>query len=308
METGTMDVLTGRYELRRLLGRGGMAEVWAASDIDTGMDVAVKSVNGAPDSLAAQRLRREASVTASITHPGVVGVRGVGDERDRTFMVMDLLPGDDLARVLAAGPLPLPRALEVTAGVAEALRAVHRTGVVHGDVKPANVMVADEHSTLIDFGIASDSSGWGEGTSYGTTASMAPEQVTGEPVTPAADMYGLGGTIFAAISARTVFPLQSPSEVMQHHARATPPRLSDLVIGVPPRLDALVAALLAKNPADRPGAAEVAETLTALLSAPAVRLQSAPLTATPVPPQPHLDPAGTQPMLAVGAERLNDAA
>ena len=294
--------------MRHLVGLGGMAEVWAARDIDTGWDVAVKSVRGAPDSTAAQRLRREASVTASIDHPGVVGVRGVGDDDGRTFVVMDLLPGRDMASLLADGPLPLPRALSLLAGVGEALRAVHRTGVVHGDIKPANVMVTGEQATLIDFGIATDPSGWGGRNSYGTTATMAPEQIRDEPLTSATDMYSLGALAFAALTGRSMFRHDSPQVMLHHHAHTTPPRLSEVAVGVPARLDALVADLLAKDPAGRPSVAQVCEALSALLGAPEVRLQSAPLAATRVEPLLMLDPAGTQPMVTAGSEGLPTAA
>src|SRR5690625_5863 len=303
-----MAFLADRFELLRPIGRGGMAEVWAARDVGTDRAVAVKSVRGARDATAADRLRREASVTASIAHPGVVGVYGVEDYRDRTFMVMDLLPGRDLSNVLADGPLPLPRTLNLVRGIAQTLDAVHQAGVVHGDVKPSNVMVAGERTTLIDFGIASDSSGHGDGPRYGTTASMAPELIRAEPVTPATDMYGLGCLIFEALTGGPMFPLDSPEVAMRHHAHGTPPRLSESLIGAPARLDALVHQLLAKDPAGRPSAAETWERLGDLLRAPAVRLQSAPLPAARVSPRPHLDPEGTQPMLAAEPAWLDDAA
>lgn len=308
LHTVLMDLFADRFQMLRPIGRGGMAEVWAARQIRTGDEVAVKLVRGTAEDSAVRRLRREASVIAAISHPGVVDVHGIEHDDGKTAVVMDLLRGQDLARMLADGPLPLPRTLTLARGIADALRAVHRAGVVHRDVKPANVMVTGEQVTLIDFGIATEPGHSGGAPSYGTTASMAPEQIRAEQVTPATDMYALGCLIFETLTGGPMFPVDSPEIALRHHAHGTPPRLGELVIGAPARLDGLVADLLAKDPADRPSAAEVSRALDSLLRAPAVRLQSGPLAPAPEAPSPQLDAAGTQPMLAAEAVWLEDAA
>ncbi len=281
-----------RYELRHLVGRGGMGEVWAARDVHGGRDVAVKTATGE----VAHLLRQEAALTASVDHPGVVEIHDTGADGATTYLVMDLVRGPDLAQVLDDGPLPAPEGLRVVAGVADALAAAHRAGVVHGDVKPANVVLRGEDVVLVDFGVAAPVADDGGRVTFGTASYMAPEQVASEPLTPATDVYALGCLLSAVVAGRPPFTADSPTVLLQRHARAQPPRLAELVRHVPPRLDALVATMLAKEPAARCTAAQARDALTELRRDPAIER---------VAPHPgrrragRLDPDATVPALVV---------
>lgn len=293
--------LKGRYELTRVVGHGGMAEVWAAHDLAGAGLVAVKTVAVGDQPERAHQLRREAQLAATVHHPGVIDVRDVGVDRGTAFLVMDLLRGRDLSALLRGGALPLPDALWVGAEVAGALDATHRAGVVHRDVKPANVVVGEDGVTLIDFGVAAAGEARSAGRlTFGTAQYMAPEQVSGAPVGPAADMYSFGCLLTAIVAGRPPFLGDHPVELLRRHARAVPPRLAELAPGVPADLDSLVARLLAKAPAERPSAAEAQAMLGQLLAV-ADRPPLFPLRASSeahgaeVPAA--LDPAATMPML-----------
>lgn len=257
----TVRRLGDRYELRHLLGRGGMGEVWAASDLLTGHEVAVKTVAGDATE-AAGRLRHEAAVTAAVDHAGVVDVHDAGEDDAVAYLVMDLVPGTDLGELLLEGAVPATEAVRIAAGVADALAATHRAGIVHGDVKPANVVVSDGGVVLVDFGAAS--SGRAEPLAYGTAHYMAPEQALTRVLTPATDIYALGCLLHAALTGRPPFPGDSALAVLQRHAREQPPRLGEQARGVPPELDALVARMLAKDPEQRGTAAQVRDGLAAV--------------------------------------------
>ncbi|MCK6212265.1 protein kinase [Georgenia sp. EYE_87] len=266
----TTHVLLGRYELTRLIGRGGMAEVWEARDTRLGRRVAVKTVNlaAAHDARVGERLQREAVAIASLRHPDIVTVHDAGVEGDTAYLVMELIEGRDLAEVLRGGPLPVPEALRVVERVAGALSAAHAAGIVHRDVKPANVLLHGDDVTVVDFGIAAAAQAAGAsltepGTVVGTADYMAPEQAEGAEVTPASDVYALGCLMTAALTGRPPFTGAHPLDVLRQHAAASPPGLAAQVPELPRDLDALVAAMLAKDPADRPSTAAVLQTLRA---------------------------------------------
>jgi hypothetical protein len=190
--------LGGRYRLLRRLGSGGMAAVWLARDERLGREVAVKVLSDvlAGDEGYRRRFEREARVAARLSHPGLVGVLDFGAESGRPYLVMELVRGDTLAERLAAGTT---RGLDLVALARELLGAlahIHAAGVVHRDVKPANVLIgADGHARLTDFGVArpTDASTLTQtGQVVGTLAYMAPEVQRGEPATPRSDLYALG--------------------------------------------------------------------------------------------------------------------
>ena len=267
----TSHVLLGRYELTRLIGRGGMAEVWEARDTRLGRRVAVKTVNlaAAHDPTVGERLQREAVAIASLRHPDIVTVHDAGAEGDTAYLVMELIEGRDLAAVLRDGPLPVPEALRVVERVAGALSAAHAAGIVHRDVKPANVLLHGDGVTVVDFGIAAAAQVAGAaltapGTVVGTADYMAPEQAEGAEVTSASDVYALGCLLMAVLTGRPPFTGAHPLDVLRQHAAASPPSLSAQVPQLPRDLDALVAAMLAKDPSDRPSTAAVFHTLQAL--------------------------------------------
>ncbi|KAE8764910.1 serine/threonine-protein kinase, partial [Georgenia thermotolerans] len=277
----TQGTLQGRYVLRRPIGHGATAEVWEAEDTLLGRTVAVKVVNLAAttDPTLADRLRREAQAMAVLDHPDVATVYDVGVEGASAYLVMELVPGRDLAAVLRDGPLPLAEALRIGERVAGALEAVHRAGIVHRDVKPANVLVDGEQVVLVDFGIAAVGRAAAAltrpGTTVGTAEYMSPEQAAGRAATPATDTYALGCLLTTLIAGRAPFTGENPLAILHQHVEATPPRLAELAPGVPARLDRLVATMLAKEPDSRPSAAQVRAALRRLRTGRAVALPGA---------------------------------
>ncbi|QDB78819.1 serine/threonine protein kinase [Georgenia sp. 311] len=287
--------LADRYQLHRVVGRGGMGTVWAARDVRSGREVAVKTVTDRGGE--AGRLRREARLAASVTHPGVVAVHDAGHDGATGYLVMDLLTGPDLGAVLDQGPMAPVEAVRVTARLADALAAVHGAGVVHGDVKPANVVLdAGDGVVLIDFGAALSTDDDAGPVTFGTATYMAPEQVTSAPATAASDVYALGCLLTTALAGRPPFVAGSPTDVLHRQVRAAAPRLRELVPGVPAALDDLVASMLEKDPAARCTSAQAHAALSALreddpLPASLGRREEAPVT--------RLDAEATRPILEV---------
>ncbi|HEX6470548.1 MAG TPA: serine/threonine-protein kinase, partial [Streptosporangiaceae bacterium] len=266
--------LAGRYRLAERIGVGGMAEVWRGEDEVLARPVAVKLID--PELLADPafrgRFRAEARAAAALSHPHVVIVHDYGDEDGTPYIVMELLDGETLADRLARGPLPPAEAAAVGAQTAAALAAAHEAGLVHRDVKPANVFLTRDGVKVLDFGVAVR----GEtGPALGTPAYLAPEQVARGPVSPAADIFALGVVLFEALAGRRPFDEDDP--------RTDPPPFP---AGVPAGIAELGERCLAADPAARPAAAEVAAALGALASPPA---PGAPL-APEAPPGPGAPP------------------
>ena len=252
-------VLAGRYRLGRSLGRGGFSEVRSAEDGMLGREVAIKLLAGAagqPDLV--RRLDREARALARLSHPSVVTVYDAGLDGPDAYVVMELLAGPSLAELLAdRGPLPVPVAVRYAMQAADALTAAHAIGIVHRDIKPGNlVLAADGTVKVVDFGIAALSFGTatftGTATSLGTPAYLSPEQAAGHAAGPGSDLYSLGCVLFALLTGEPPFAGAHPVALAHQHLTAVPPSVRARRPEVPPQLDALLAALLAKNPADRP--------------------------------------------------------
>ncbi|WP_051300671.1 protein kinase domain-containing protein [Actinomadura rifamycini] len=296
--------LAGRYRLEALLGRGGMGEVWRGVDGRLGRPVAVKllAMPEGTDGRLVHRFRREVEISAGLRHPNIVVVHDGGEEEGLLFLVMELLDGDDLAAVIRRHPdgLPVERALPIAAQVADALGAAHGRGVVHRDVKPANVMLLPgDRVTVMDFGIARHADQVTELTGsavIGTPAYMAPEQFERGDVGAAADVYALGALLFALLTGRTPFTADTLPVLIRSIVLEPAPRLRSLRPELPDSLDRLVDAMLAKNPADRPADARTAAELirTALASPPP------PASAPAVFPPPV--PGGTRVETVAGVE------
>jgi len=264
-------VLAGRYRLGGSLGRGGFSEVHSAEDGVLDRVVAVKLLAGAagqPD--RARRFDREARALARLSHPNVVAVYDAGLDGPDAYVVMELLAGPSLAELLAGrGPLPVPEAVRYARQAAAALAAAHALGIVHRDIKPGNlVLTADGTVKVVDFGIAALGFGMATftatGTSLGTPAYLSPEQAAGRPAGPASDLYSLGCVLFALLTGEPPFAAEHPVAVVHQHLTAVPPSARARRPEVPPQVDALLAALLAKDPADRPAdAAAVRDWLAA---------------------------------------------
>jgi eukaryotic-like serine/threonine-protein kinase len=265
-------VLSDRYELGRVLGRGGMAEVREARDLVLGRRVAVKVLHAAlaDDPAFIERFRREATAVAALNHPSLVGIFDAGSDGDIRYLVMEYLEGRTLADVLRQdGRLEPDRALEVGIAAAGALEAVHQAGLVHRDVKPANIMVTPSGGVkLMDLGIAraADATSLTATQSViGTAAYLSPEQARGLPADARSDLYSLGCVIYETVAGRRPFEGDSAVSVALQHVNDDPPAPSHLVDGLPEGLDAVLARALAKDPDRRYAtAAEMAADLRRL--------------------------------------------
>jgi serine/threonine-protein kinase len=252
-------VLAGRYRLESRIAAGGVGEVWRAGDLVLGRPVAVKLLQegyaGHPGTLA--RFRAEARHAGSLTHPAIAQVYDYGEAAPGgpPYLVLELVDGPSLAGVLAGGPLDPAATVDVVAQVAAGLAAAHSAGLVHRDVKPANLLMGrDGRVKITDFGIAHAAGSaplTQAGALVGTPAYLAPERAAGEPATAASDLYSLGIVAYECLTGTPPFR-GTPMEIAGA-SRFQP--LPPLPPAVPPAVTALVTALTAKDPEGRPGSA-----------------------------------------------------
>jgi len=230
-----------------------MAEVWLASDAELDRKVVVKLLASGAER---ERFTREARAVAALSHPNIVHLFDFGDERDRTYMVFEYLAGGSLEERLQRGePLSDDEIANVAREIAEGLAHAHERGVVHRDLKPGNVLFdRDGRSKIADFGIAhvqGRDTLTEAGTILGTAAYISPEQVKGEPATPASDVYSFGVLLYRLLAGRLPFEAATPTKLAALHRDAEPPPLPPGLDDVQP-LAALVMAALAKEPSRRP--------------------------------------------------------
>lgn len=261
-------VLSDRYEVGELVGRGGMASVYRGRDLTLGREVAIKILESdlAADATFRTRFRLEAQAASRMSHPTIVRVYDAGEDvetdadgttRAVPYIVMELLSGQTLKEIIAAGPVSIDDAIHYTDGILEALEYSHRAGVVHRDIKPGNVMVTSAGQVkVMDFGIAravSDSSSTVAETTQilGTAAYFSPEQAKGEPVDSRADVYSAGVVLYELLTGRPPFRGESPVAVAYQHVSETPVAPSEIIDTVPRSLDAVVLRALAKDPYQR---------------------------------------------------------
>ena len=261
-------VLSGRYRVDELLGRGGMASVYRGEDTTLGRTVAIKILKRelAADAGFRTRFRLEAQAASRMSHPTIVRVFDAGEDSETDadgtvhplpYIVMELIEGRLLKDVIADGPVPVPDAVRYADGILEALEYSHRAGVVHRDIKPGNIMVTPAgHIKVMDFGIAravSDSSSTVAETTaiLGTAAYFSPEQAKGDPVDSRADVYSTGVVLYELLAGRAPFRGDTPVAVAYQHVSETPLPPSELVETVPRGLDAVVLRALAKDPFQR---------------------------------------------------------
>jgi serine/threonine protein kinase len=299
-------VIAGRYRLQALIGRGAMGVVWRARDQLLDRDVAIKEVQIA-DTLteveratAFQRTLREAKTAARLNHPAVVTVYDVAEDGGRPWIVMQLVHAQSLDQVLGeSGPLSPRRAAEMARQLLSALSVAHAAGVMHRDVKPSNVLLGrDDRAVLTDFGIATfadDPKLTQTGMVMGSPGFTAPERIRGEDASPASDLWSLGATVYAAVEGHGPFEqrggaITTMSAIINEDAPEAP------TAGA---LGPVIAALLRREPADRPDASEAARMITDVLPRLAERAPGAPagyeataLSASPLPAPP---PAGSAP-------------
>ncbi len=246
------EIVANRYRLDKLLGAGASGRVFLATDEVAGRSVAIKMffAAGARGGAAYERFVREARLASTLRHPSLVEVYDVSVERG--FLVMEYLPGGSLAQRLTAGErLATVQVRRMALDIIAGLEAAHHRGVVHRDVKPANIFFdARGTAKLGDFGVAHlvDLGQTQTGGLIGTLAYMSPEQITGAPISIAADLYALGVTLFEAVTGR--LPFLGPDFVAQHLGEPAPSATS-IVPGLAPGWDPILADLLVKNPSER---------------------------------------------------------
>ena len=259
-------VFNGRYELHRRLGRGGMAEVFLARDLQLDRPVAVKVLfpEFANDPAFVARFRREAQAAANLNHPNIVSVFDWGQEHGTYFIVMEYVDGRTLAEILRAdGPLPPERAVDVATDVAAALGHAHAAGVLHRDIKPGNILVAPSGRVKVaDWGIgramdaAAEENLTQTGAVMGTATYFSPEQAQGLSLDPRSDLYSLGVVLYESLCGKPPFQGDSPVAIAYKHVQEQPRPPRSLNLDVPPELEAIVLQLLAKDPADRYASAD----------------------------------------------------
>ncbi|MBW3619838.1 MAG: serine/threonine protein kinase [Actinobacteria bacterium] len=250
-------LILGRYRVRERIGFGGMGEVWSAVDGEVGRDVAVKVLarHLAANVDARERFRREAQHAGSLDHDHVVSVYDAGTEGDLMLLVMELVEGGNLTARLRDGASPsVDEAVRIIREVLSGLSAAHEAGLVHRDVKPANVMFTSGGSVkLTDFGIARLAATETTRTAevYGSTPYMAPELAYGLRGGTRSDVYAVGCVAYELLTGTSPFTGETPAVTIARHLQFTPPRLVGTRDGVSPELDAVVMRALAKDPADR---------------------------------------------------------
>jgi eukaryotic-like serine/threonine-protein kinase len=269
--TDAGELVGGRYQMQRQLGAGAMGEVWAARDTVLGRAVAVKQLSlpgaGREAQRRLERFARECGITAKLTHPGIPVVYDFGtcEQTGLPYLAMQLIDGPTLTSFLKNHtPLATPAAAAVCAQVCSALAAAHDAGLVHRDLKPDNIMISAQGTVFIlDFGVAAvEEPGAARltmtGMVVGTAAYMAPEQAEAGTVTHQTDLYAVGCIAYELLAGQPVFSAPTQNAMMRCHIEQPPPSLADIRGGVPPELDALIAALLQKDPQNRPPDARAA--------------------------------------------------
>ncbi|MCP2275485.1 serine/threonine-protein kinase [Nocardia amikacinitolerans] len=252
----------GPYRLVRLIGRGGMGEVYQAYDTGKDRVVAIKVLPErlAEDPVYRERFRRESHAAARLKEPHVIPIHDYGEIDGHLFIDMRLVEGENLRALLrTSAPLPPADAVELIRQVAAALDAAHADDLVHRDIKPDNILTTPGgFAYLVDFGIAHSSTAeglTGAGSAIGSFHYMAPERFTSRVVTPAADIYALGCVLYECLTGARPFPADTDGEVMRAHLVESPPRPSRLRDEIPRAMDAVIARALAKEPAARYGSA-----------------------------------------------------
>src|SRR4051794_20377475 len=260
MEVGiTPSILGGRYRVLDRLGAGGMATVYLAEDTRLGRKVAVKRLHSDSPEDAARRFEREAKVGASLSHPNLVTVFDTVADDEGVLIVMEYVEGENLAQLMSRERLPPERAVSIIRQVAGALDHAHQAGVVHRDVKPANILISpDGKAKLVDLGIATASERTqitAAGTVLGTPSYMAPEQLEGGKITKAVDIYALGAVAFELLSGKKARKGRTPVEIAHQIASDPTPDIRGSWSDAPPEAAALLQRAMARNPADRPASA-----------------------------------------------------
>ncbi|MCR4412254.1 MAG: serine/threonine-protein kinase, partial [Thermoguttaceae bacterium] len=256
----------GPYRILDRIGSGGMGEVYRGYEEALDRQVAIKVLPAelAQDDQFVRLFRSEAAAAAQVSHPGVVPVYGVGEDRGRHYFAMQYIEGESVAERLArCGRLPLRQALNIAQQCLEALGAAHAHGVIHRDIKPGNLLIEEKTGrvVLVDFGLSArmrDPDGTGhENLFLGTVEYLAPEQIRGDPPDERSDLYSCGAVLYQMLSGQAPTGAETPTGVLFERAYELPRPLSEIAPEVPESVARIVARLMAKDPADRyPSCAE----------------------------------------------------
>src|SRR6266436_1125065 len=263
----------GPYEIQSPLGAGGMGEVYRALDTRLDRAIAIKIL---PDHLsqnpeAQQRFEREARAISSLNHPNICTLHDVGHQDGTDYLVMELLEGETLADRLAKGPLPVAQIFKYGTDICEGLERAHRTGVVHRDLKPGNIMLTKTGAKLMDFGLAkalavsasasnltlsltSPLSGHAvtsAGTMVGTFQYMAPEQLEGKDASVRSDIFAVGALLYEMVTGKRAFQGNTHASVIASILSSEPPPVSTVEPTSPPALERVIGKCLAKDPDER---------------------------------------------------------
>ena len=245
----------GHYKILRLLGAGGMGEVYAAEDLTLGRTVAVKILSAAVASSPADldRFEREAKALAKLSHPNIVKVHDYGEHEGSPYIVMEYMPGGTLRKILGK-PIPWQIALRLLLPVARGVEYAHQRGIVHRDIKPTNILITESGDPMLsDFGIAKsktfadDEGEW----LVGTPAYMSPEQAKGEHVDGRSDVYALGVTLYRILTGQLPFSSDSATSLINSHAEMPIPDVRSVKSNIPAVWQEVVAKAMAKDPKDR---------------------------------------------------------
>ena len=270
----------GHYKILDRIGAGGMGEVYRARDMRHGRTVAIKVLTAdiADDPDRRERFLREAREAAALSHPNIATLYEVGDDQGVLFLVFEFVPGEPLGTVIAGRPLNTRRAIDFAVQIADALADVHAEGIVHGDIKPANIVITPkDKAKLLDVGLAAWTAGGAEreraahgdtapaaaaGTTLGTIAYLSPEQALGEKVDHHTDIFSLGIVLFEMLTGRLPFSGPTPAAVPLQIVQATAPPPSSVNPSLPAEIDVIVGRALAKS---LPNRYETAATMAAEL-------------------------------------------
>ena len=248
----------GSYEIRKLLGKGGMGAVYLAHDHSLDRQVAIKMLphhlSQNPDIVT--RFQREARALAKLRHPNLMHIYTVGQHKGHPFFAMEYVRGSTLASIIdRTGRLPPAQAAHIVADVLSALDKVHQAGMMHRDIKPGNIMIdEDGRAVLMDFGLAREETDVGmtaDHTVLGTPSYMSPEQAAGERVDARTDLYSIGIVLYEMLTGRPPFAGKTSFEILRQHIESSVPPPSERAPEVPPGLDAVVARAVAKSSDDR---------------------------------------------------------
>ena len=252
-------LLAERYRISSLIGRGGMGEVYKATDLKLGQTVALKFLPEAlsRETRALQRFYNEVRVARQISHHNVCRVYDIGEAEGMAYISMEFINGEDLGSLLKRiGRLPNDKAVQMARQLCAGLAAAHEKGVLHRDLKPANVMIDSEGSLhVMDFGLAGLAEQVAGDVRSGTPAYMAPEQLAGREVTLKSDLYSLGLVLYEMFTGKRPYNASSLDELQTLQQSGTPPRLSTLVSDIDPAVDRVILRCLSAEPKDRPAAA-----------------------------------------------------